>query len=559
MLGLARAARAGASLGRRAGTLVQTRAWTRCAPSALAVVRCTARRQSSTATAYDDVFRHLRDPDAALTVQFNSRLVRLLAPKNSADLERQNGRRAFELWREAQTQGVVPNLMTYNFLIRAANMAQEPLEVALDLFQRLLDEGLQPTRFTYNALLMNCARLGCVAEAEEVFETMVSSLEDPPDLLSHHHVVLAYARGGALRKATAHLARMREQGLSANADMCKQVAETALHLRQNDTAVAMLEEMAQSPEPVDVPLLMRCFLTCASEIETANVLRLYELCKSITHRIDDGALLVAMNAAARAADAQLGETLYEDAVAGRRVSPELSNARVQLHGTRRTDDALPTLLEAVKEAVDRGFLLEPGTLRTVARRIGQQPSRMRQLVDLLRRERPVPGEMVTIAMRACANSASCELALDLVGEIRELTNDSPSVYMLEAVTHVFAQPGSANGRHVRRLMDLFAGTYGVQPSSEVMENFIVALVRSKHTKEAMQELRSMLDKGERPTPFTFETLIIRYAIKGRPDRARWLLDQLNVAWPLAGTVFKMTELVEAEAESRQWSTLLQGV
>lgn len=126
------------------------------------------RRQSSTASAYEDVFRHLRDPDAALTVQFNSRLVRLLAPKNSAELDRQNGRRAFELWREAQAQGVVPNLMTYNFLIRAANMAQEPLEVALDLFQRLLDEGLQPTRFTYNALLMvsepRAVRACCAAQ-----------------------------------------------------------------------------------------------------------------------------------------------------------------------------------------------------------------------------------------------------------------------------------------------------------------------------------------------------------------------------------------------------------
>ena len=59
----------------------------------------------------------------------------------------------------AWTQGVEPVLRTYNTLIIACNMCNQPRE-AMAVHKRMLDEGYTPNATTYNALISAHGKAG---------------------------------------------------------------------------------------------------------------------------------------------------------------------------------------------------------------------------------------------------------------------------------------------------------------------------------------------------------------------------------------------------------------
>ena len=56
-------------------------------------------------------------------------------------------------------QGVEPVLRTYNTLIIACNMCNQPRE-AMAVYKRMLDEGYTPNATTYNALISAHGKAG---------------------------------------------------------------------------------------------------------------------------------------------------------------------------------------------------------------------------------------------------------------------------------------------------------------------------------------------------------------------------------------------------------------
>ena len=64
-------------------------------------------------------------------------------------------------------QGVAPALRTYNTLIIACNMCNQPRE-ALAVHQELLAEGCAPNSTTYNALISAYGKLGQLERVLEV-------------------------------------------------------------------------------------------------------------------------------------------------------------------------------------------------------------------------------------------------------------------------------------------------------------------------------------------------------------------------------------------------------
>lgn len=64
-------------------------------------------------------------------------------------------------------QGVEPVLRTYNTLIIACNMCNQPRE-AMAVHRRMLDEGYTPNATTYNALISAYGKAGQLDKVMEV-------------------------------------------------------------------------------------------------------------------------------------------------------------------------------------------------------------------------------------------------------------------------------------------------------------------------------------------------------------------------------------------------------
>lgn len=181
---------------------------------------------------------------------FNSRMVEYLAPNSHTRREQANAEKVFSLWEEMQEQGVQPNGMTFNFLLRACTLARSDLDSALDIFQDMLARGFHPTRVTYNALLSTCAVHGAVTEVFEVLEAMQES-GVAPDLLSHQQVVTACTRSKLWRRAVTHMEDMRKQGMHPNSAMLRAVANRAMD--DNSLSVVRCGRLCATPALVGPP------------------------------------------------------------------------------------------------------------------------------------------------------------------------------------------------------------------------------------------------------------------------------------------------------------------
>ncbi len=68
---------------------------------------------------------------------------------------------------EHALQGMEPVLRTYNTLIIACNMCNQPRE-AMAVYKRMLDEGYTPNATTYNALISAHGKAGQLDQVMEV-------------------------------------------------------------------------------------------------------------------------------------------------------------------------------------------------------------------------------------------------------------------------------------------------------------------------------------------------------------------------------------------------------
>ncbi|CAI9091065.1 OLC1v1025986C1 [Oldenlandia corymbosa var. corymbosa] len=73
------------------------------------------------------------------------------------------------LWAEMKVKGRKADVICYNVLIKSNNM-----QVALELFEEMIDNGLVPDVVTYDTLLYGCYKSGCLKTAIKVANEMIS-------------------------------------------------------------------------------------------------------------------------------------------------------------------------------------------------------------------------------------------------------------------------------------------------------------------------------------------------------------------------------------------------
>ena len=107
-----------------------------------------------------------------------------------------------------------PNVVTYNTLIKACNLARDPdLGKAIEVFDEMEAAGVTPNVVTYNILIRACDNAGDLGKAIAVFDEMEAA-GVTPDVVTFTTLVKACDTAGDLDKALEVRAEMKAAGLT---------------------------------------------------------------------------------------------------------------------------------------------------------------------------------------------------------------------------------------------------------------------------------------------------------------------------------------------------------
>lgn len=118
------------------------------------------------------------------------------------------------LWSCSCMQGVQPVLRTYNTLIIACNMCNQPRE-ALSVYTEMLGENFMPNSTTYNALISAYGKLGQLEKVLEVYQDMVwKGLER--SVITYSSLISACEKAGRWETALKLFDEMQRDGCTPN-------------------------------------------------------------------------------------------------------------------------------------------------------------------------------------------------------------------------------------------------------------------------------------------------------------------------------------------------------
>ena len=107
------------------------------------------------------------------------------------------------LFTESQNFGVVPNIFMYNTIISKLAKARKA-DYALQLFQDMKAQNIQPTSVTYGAVIAACCRVGDAASAELLFQEMTSEPTFKPRVPPYNTMMQLYTHTKPDRNRVLH-------------------------------------------------------------------------------------------------------------------------------------------------------------------------------------------------------------------------------------------------------------------------------------------------------------------------------------------------------------------
>jgi pentatricopeptide repeat protein len=117
--------------------------------------------------------------------------------------------KAFETFHLMRSRVTEPDVVAFSVLIHGyAKIGR--IERAINLYEDLLDSGLTPTHFTFNALILACAKSHYYAhKAVEFYHEMQELYDYHPDPFTYMNVLHACAKHGDFLQAEEILRHMR--------------------------------------------------------------------------------------------------------------------------------------------------------------------------------------------------------------------------------------------------------------------------------------------------------------------------------------------------------------
>ena len=110
---------------------------------------------------------------------------------------------AMALFTESQSLGVAPNIFMYNTIISKLAKARKA-DFALQLFQDMKVQNIQPTSVTYGAVIVACCRVGDAASAELLFQEMTSEPTFKPRVPPYNTMMQLYTHTKPDRSRVLH-------------------------------------------------------------------------------------------------------------------------------------------------------------------------------------------------------------------------------------------------------------------------------------------------------------------------------------------------------------------
>ncbi len=148
-----------------------------------------------------------------------------------------------------------PNRPTRPFTNRSAAEKAGRTDLALQLFDRMQQEGCRPNVVTYNSLIAACSHGGHWEDAERCFQQMLSQ-GCSPDGITYSALITAFERGGQWRRALGAYSQMTAQvgfrlGLVQLADTC--LAACFGVVRDSNTTRCRLQNQTNPHPPPRAP------------------------------------------------------------------------------------------------------------------------------------------------------------------------------------------------------------------------------------------------------------------------------------------------------------------
>lgn len=155
---------------------------------------------------------------------------------------------AFAMFEEMLRNGSKPNCECYTTLISLCGQVGD-IERALALHQQMIDSGISPNVVTFNALLNTCRHGDSTQAADislEVFETLRSTSDCDPDVISYSTLIDTLGRDGRFREMRKILDEMIEHGVQPNLVTFTSMIAALSRVNDLDGAMRVMLDMEKS-------------------------------------------------------------------------------------------------------------------------------------------------------------------------------------------------------------------------------------------------------------------------------------------------------------------------
>ncbi|GBG92517.1 hypothetical protein CBR_g55790 [Chara braunii] len=438
---------------------------------------------------------------------------------------------------DADGQHHRPDLMAYNMLLLAYNRSASNTEKLLAVLEDMRKSGVEANLLTYNILLRAAFRV----RDSNLAESIIRRLEDPaskvqPDGDSYNFVVTICAMDKRVPPALQYMQSMLRRGFVPSKTTYSEVLTACARTRRTRDAVAVMNELqTQMLEPL--PVVLGELLTAGAERDDAEC-SLMALQKLGRRRlgIDQGGLLMALNAAARTGHTDLAEAAWaylRECLGAELPHPACYLARVHAYATKgdfesafRAVQELETAYASSEEYGDArgrggGGMAAPGRSNNAAM------SATSSAAAALAHELLSPFSSLKPLVVACSRGLG---VLDTAYYKLAAMHESGEIVSLAAINCIIA--GCSNVHDMDRAFQTFeeiSRTFGMAPNVHTYNALIDGCAKTKQIAMAIQMFKRIEANGLAFDEQSFQFLIDAYVIDGNAPGSVEALESMMAA------------------------------
>ncbi|KAL1925343.1 uncharacterized protein VTP21DRAFT_226 [Calcarisporiella thermophila] len=436
----------------------------------------------------------------------------------------------FRICEQIKSQGLKPDLITYNALLRAYQQLGDTSKV-MQTLEEMRQVGISPTIGTYTALLQACAKVGDPVQRECIIRLMKDAGFEL-NQVAYEHIIDGMCNNEELEHALSTLAKMESEGIQPSLQTFIRLIRQAVDFWEPEVAMRLLRKATETYVEVYPSLYLEVLRVCAYEHEVEGVLYCWQKAVRV-HKIrpDQGLCLLVLNCAARLSHPQLAKDvikhLGETGVACR--EHHLAPLLQALAQSRDWKSAM-SVLEVMRKA---GITPSLTTATPLVKSIGRDSHSLDQAIEaaeqLCGESKHLDITAFNSLIRACANVGTLDRAVELWGKEKKL-GVTPDVDTYNALLDACIQ---ARDRVVGDKIVAEMRERGVAPSVKTYTKLVTLACTQVDYEDAFTFLEEIKSHGVVPPEHTYVTLIKKLA-RAKDSRCYVALEEMEAVGYKAG-------------------------